>query len=405
MAFRRDLKEGYNPLLFLASLGSGGAIVSMFMFLMFMVPHKGRPLATFTDWTAALAGDQIAYKIMIPIALVGILYFTYLHIRTLIWNIREFRLFKQSAAYEGFVKSNNGIQLMAIPLTLAMSINAGFIVGAVFVPGLWDVAEYLFPFALLGFGIIGFYALKIFSGFMVNALVHGHFDCEKNNSLAQMLSVFSLSMVGVGFTAAAAMSHIKVVSAIGYIGANFFFAAAIVFGVIKLVLGFRSMMNNGVNPETTPTLWIVIPILTVLGIGFFRLTMALDHNFGAPSDPAGIFALLTALVSLQAVFGLIGYAIMKQVGYFEKYVSGPDKSPGSLALVCPGIAATVMANFFINWGLVGVGVVEKFSIAYFLLYVPVVWLQIKTYLVLFRLTGKLLGDDNNVPAANAAPAE
>ena len=405
MAFRRDLKEGYSPLLFLASLGSGGALVSMFMFLMFMVPHKGRPLATFQDWMAALNGDQIAYKIMIPIVLAGIAYFTYLHIRTLIWNVTEFNKFRASSAYESFLKSNNGIQLMAIPLTFAMSMNAGFIVGAVFVPGLWDLSEYLFPAALIGFSIIGYFALKIFSGFMVNALVEGHFDCEKNNSLAQMLSVFSLSMVGVGFSAAAAMSHVKVTAAIGFVGASFFFAAVIVFGTIKLVLGFRSMMEHGVNQETTPTLWIVIPILTVLGIGLFRLTKGLEHNFGAHVEPAGIFTLLTALLAIQAVFGLIGYAIMKKVGYFERFVSGPDRSPGSLALVCPGIAAVVMANFFINWGLVGVGVVEKFSIAYFILYLPVVWLQIKTFLVLFRLTGKLLHDDRDVPDATAAPAE
>lgn len=405
MAFRRDLKEGYSPLLFLASLGSGGSLVAMYMFLMFMVPHKGRPLATFADWWAAFNGDQIAYKIMIPIVLVGIAYFTYLHVRTLIWNIVEYRKFKASAAYEGFLKSNNGIQLMAMPLTFAMSMNGGFIVGATFVPGLWDLSEFLFPAALVGFGVIGYYALKIFSDFMVNALVHGHFDCEKNNSLAQMLSVFSLSMVGVGFSAAAAMSHVQITATIGYIGANFFFAAVIVFGVIKLVLGFRSMMDHGVNQETTPTLWIVIPILTVLGIGLFRLTKGLEHNFATQVEPSSYFSMLTALLAIQAVFGLIGYAIMKKVGYFERFVSGPDKSPGSLALICPGIAGVVMANFFINWGLVGVGVVEKFSIAYFVLYVPVVLLQIKTYLVLFRLMGKLLYTDKNMPAATPAPAE
>ena len=165
------------------------------------------------------------------------------------------------------------------------------------------------------------------------------------------------------------------------------------------------MMQNGVNQETTPTLWIVIPILTVIGIGLFRMTKGLEHNFGAPENPAGIFALLTALLAIQAVFGLIGYAIMTKVGYFERFVSGPDKSAGSLALVCPGIAGVVMANFFINWGLVGVGVVEKFSIAYFVLYGPVIWLQIKTYLVLFRLTGKLLHDDKTLPSASATPAE
>jgi hypothetical protein len=238
---------------------------------------------------------------------------------------------------------------------------------------------------------------------MVHALVHGHFDCEKNNSLAQMLSVFSLSMVGVGFSSAAAMSHVKTTAAIGYIGATFFFAAVIIFGVIKLILGFRAMMDHGVHQETTPTLWIVIPILTILGIGLFRMTKGLEHNFDAHVDPASIFALLTSLLSVQAVFGLIGYAIMKKVGYFERFVSGPEKSPGSLALICPGIAAVVMSHFFINWGLVGVDIVGKFSIAYFLIYVPVVWLQIKTFLVLFRLTSKLLGEDRNTAPVSAAP--
>ncbi|WP_316858142.1 TsoY family (seleno)protein [uncultured Cohaesibacter sp.] len=405
MAYRKNLGAGYSPLLFLASLGAGGAMVSMYMFLMFMVPHKGRPLAIFDDVVAAFNGDQLAYKIMIPIVLAGIAVFLYLHIRTLIWNVIEFNKFRASDAYDGFVRSNNGIQLMAIPLTFAMTMNGGFIAGAVFVPGLWRLSEYLLPAALVGFGIIGYFALKIFSQFMVNALVNGHFDCEKNNSLAQMLSVFSLAMVGVGFSAAAAMSHVQVTSAVGYIGATFFFAAVIIFGTIKLVLGFRSMMDHGVNQETTPTLWIIIPIITILGIGMFRMTKGLEHNFGAHVEPASLFAMLTSLISIQAVFGLIGYAIMKKVGYFERFVSGPDKSPGSLALVCPGIAAVVLANFFINWGLVGVGVVDKFSIAYFVLYVPVVWLQIKTFMVMFHLVGKLLREDKQVSSPQTAPAE
>jgi hypothetical protein len=165
------------------------------------------------------------------------------------------------------------------------------------------------------------------------------------------------------------------------------------------------MMNNGVNQETTPTLCIIIPILTVIGIGLFRLTMGLDHNFDSPSTAGGIFALLTVLLALQVLFGILGYAIMKQVGYFERFVSGPDSSPGSLALVCPGIALVVMANFFINWGLVGIGVVEKFSLVYFALYIPVIFLQIKTYMVLFRLTGKLLGEKDTPPSAAVPAAE
>jgi hypothetical protein len=54
------------------------------------------------------------------------------------------------------------ITLMAIPLTFAMTINVCFVLGALFVPGLWDIVEYLFPFALIGFATVGYYAIKIF---------------------------------------------------------------------------------------------------------------------------------------------------------------------------------------------------------------------------------------------------
>ena len=32
-----------------------------------------------------------------------------------------------------------------MPLALAMSVNVGFIIGLTFVPGLWNIVEYLFP--------------------------------------------------------------------------------------------------------------------------------------------------------------------------------------------------------------------------------------------------------------------
>ena len=41
--------EKYSPLYFLASVGAGGLAVTFFMYLMFWVPHNGRPVATFDD--------------------------------------------------------------------------------------------------------------------------------------------------------------------------------------------------------------------------------------------------------------------------------------------------------------------------------------------------------------------
>jgi hypothetical protein len=281
-------------------------------------------------------------------------------------------------------------------------VNVAFILGSVFVPGLWEIAELLFPAAMLAFAAIGVYALRIFLNFFSRVSTEGGFVCAKNNSLGQMLSVFALAMVGVGFSASAALSQNPVTSAVAFMGSALFVTAAIVLGAIMLVLGFRAIMENKAERETTPTLWIVIPFVTVVGIALYRLNMALAHNFGVEWAAGSVFAFLTFLFAVQIVFGMLGYAVMKRFGYFEHFVTGEGRSPGSFALICPGVALFVFGNFFINAGLVGIGVVAKDSIAYFALYLPLVLLQLKTIQVYWRLNGKLLREEPKAPAALAA---
>ena len=107
---------------------------------------------------------------------------------------------------------------------------------------------------------------------------------------------------------------------------------------------------------------------------------------------------------VQLLFGVLGYAVMRRTGYFETYVTGPGKSPGSFALICPGVALFVFANFVINPGLVGLGVMEKFSIAWYLAYAPLVALQALTIATFFKLSGKLITSDRPAPAT-MVPAE
>lgn len=45
----------------------------------------------------------------------------------------------------------------------------------------------------------------------------GNFDFEKNNNLSQLLSVFSLAMIGVGLSGPAAMTHNKITASIALI--------------------------------------------------------------------------------------------------------------------------------------------------------------------------------------------
>ena len=394
----------YNPLYFLAALGAGGLAVTFFMYIMWMTPHAGQPIPSFSTLVAAFQAGTPPMQALIAVAVAGIAVFSVLHVRLLIWNFTRYTGWNRTEAAGKLRSGNAEIQLMAIPLTLAMSVNVGFIVGAVFVPGLWEMAEFLFPAALVAFAAIGYYAFRLFGDFMARVLVDGGFECANNNSLAMMLSVFAFAMVGVGFSASAAMSHTPVTSVIGFAGAALFLAAAIVFGAIFLVMGFRSMMENRANPETVPTLWIIIPFLTVVGIAVYRMKMALAHNFGVEWLAGDRFAFLVSLFAVQLVFGIVGYAVMRRSGYFATFVSGGKKSSGSYALICPGVALFVFGNFVINPGLVGLGVLTKFSIAWFALYVPLVVLQLMTIKVFFQLNGKLLKPEERDPGA-LVPAE
>jgi hypothetical protein len=381
------LREKFSPMCFLSALGAGGLSVSFFMYLMFLVPHKGAPMATFDFiYPQLLKGTWLS--LVSAFSLVMIIAFAYLHFKLLIWNTKQFSIYKKSDTYKELINSNAEITLMTLPLTYTMTINVCFVIGAVFVPGLWGVVEYLFPFALIGFMITGFYALKIFFNYFSRLLVKGDFDFTKNNNLSQMISIFAFAMVAVGFAAPGAMSHNIGVNAIGIFGALFFSAISLLLLIIKLTIGFKNMFEHGISVEASPSLWILIPILTLLGITAVRVSFGLDHNFNSAVDKTSLFTLTSFIVSLQIIFGVLGYKVMKDVGYFEKFVDGEERSSVSFALICPGVAFMVFGMFFINFGLTYNGIIEKYSLIYFLLMTPYIFVQYKTIIYFFKLKKK-----------------
>ena len=389
MPMRKNLGETYSPLYFLAALGNGGLAVAFFMFIMFMLPHKGYPIPVFEHIVAGLQGTPWQQGLVV-FSLAGIIWFSIQHIRLLAWNISEYLGFRKTEAFEQLKTSNAEVQLMAIPLTYAMTINVMFILGGLFVPGLWSVVEYLFPFALAAFLAVGIYAGYIFLVFFTRVIAYGNFDCERNNSLSQMLSIFTFSMVAVGMSASGAMSHHPLSSGIGIILAVFFTAVAVTLGIIKIVLGFRSMLANGINYEASVSLWIIIPILTLIGITIYRISMGLSHNFHVGIHPWFHVIVFTMFLAIQVLFGLLGYSVMKQLGYFRDFISGENKSVVTYAAICPGVAFVVLGNFFINNGLVNAAVIGKFSTAYFVLYAPLILVQLQTIIVMLKLNKKLL---------------
>ncbi len=411
MGLRRNLGSEYSPTLFLASLGNGGMAVGFYVYLHFMIKHMkitvaGHdkpvtvPMAEFNAVKQALTGGDMVTSVLVGLALAGILFFAARHYFFLIWNLSELKIFKQTPAYEAMLNSNREISLASIPLTLGMSINVFFVLAAVFVPGVWSIVEYLFPGALLGFLAVGIYAIQIFVKFFSRALATGDLNCAENNSLSMMIAVFAFSMLAVGFAAPGAMSTTQLTSALGIIGSMFFLSATILIGMMTLHMGFRAMMEHGINKENSPTLWILIPILTLIGITVVRVDHGLHMNLGVHTQPGGIFSSLFFLTSLQILFGLMGLFVMRKIGYFEEFINGNGKSHMSYALICPGVALFVFGMFTLNMGLarpmvpgnMDTAVIAKFGIAYWVILAALVYVQIRTIMMIFKLDKKLLMD-------------
>lgn len=396
--------DSYSPIYFLASLGAGGITVTFFMFLMFWVPHTGRPVPVFEDIATAFAQGGVPLQIAIAVALVGIAVFAFLNIKSLIWNLSSLSAFKKTEAYANLRKTNAEATLLAMPLAMAMSVNAMFIVGLVFVPQLWSVVEYLFPLALIAFVAIGVLAFRMIGAFLGRVLSKGGaFDVTAHNSFAQLLPAFSIAMIGVGFAAPAAMSTSSGTVAVALMLSTFFGVAAILYTVIAATTAFASMLQHGTARESGPTLMIIVPIVTVLGILFLRQSHGLHVAFDTHAQDGETMIFLAQLLSIQVPFLLLGAVVMMRQGYFSDFVLGSKTSPGSYALVCPAVALSVMIQFFVNKGLVAAGAIEKFGVAYWSVTGVALIAQIVAIALVLRLNRQHFA--RQASTANAVPAE
>jgi hypothetical protein len=374
----------FSPTYFLAALGNGGLAVSFFIYLMFLLPHPATPIPVFEDVAAAL-GRADWVSALVGLALAGVLWFAWRHVRLMIWCVRACLAARRGPAGTCAPGGAAEVTMMAGPLAGAMSINVGFVLGALFVPGLWSVVEWLFPGALAGFAVMGWLALRILTRYLARMLTEGGYRGTETAGFGQLVATFSLVMVAVGFAAPAAMSQTPAWVAIGMLGSIFFLSAAGILGIAWLVMGLRDIKEHGIAPEAAPSLWIVIPILTVGGIAVVRLSHGFATLWPTTTDAGAWVPLMTVILSVQLLFGMLGWAVMRRLDYFRTYLGGARLSPNSYALICPGVALMVFGMFFIHLGLVRDGLIDAGGLAHLALIAPLTYLQFRTIRTMVRL--------------------
>ena len=383
--------KNYNPLFFLSSLWAWWLTVSFFVYIMFLTKHPETPVPTFNSILPILQNWDIFTQALIIFSLVWVLFFWIMHFYLLIKNIKNFNKFSKTENYQKLKKSPSEVTLMAIPLTVAMSLNALFSMSLLFIPNIWNVIEYLFPFSIIWFIIIWFYSLRIFWDYFSRIIISWDDDLEsKHNNLSQMIAIFAFSMIWVGFSGSAAMSHNEIVSAIWMLFATFFITISVFLIIIKISIWFKSMLKKWISTEASPSMWLMIPIITIIWIALVRITMWLDHNFWINHQPMWLFILTTILASIQILFWFIWYKIMKANSYFKNYLNWDQKSAWSYTLICPWVASFVFWMFFVHYWLIKTNLITQFWITHFILLLILFYIQIITIKTLFKLNKKFL---------------
>lgn len=379
----------------LAALGAAGMTASFFFAINYMTVHPGNAFIDFNTLMANYIGKTDALSLFIQLYSVGVIAAATLHFTLLTRWFKGFNVYRKSIDYQNLINSNREVQLMAIPLTLAMTMNVFFILGALFIPGLFDsftvlgvtlqLIDPLFMVAGVYFLAVFILALKIFGHYFMR-LVDGELDFVQNANLSQMLAIFAFGMIGVGF-GALGFSKIPSIALIGSSMGYIVFGLTVLLSILKFVLGFKSIFQHGITAKDSVTLLIPITVIGMLAVGAYRADIGAMHALETARDTDYHLMLFTIGIGVSVLIGLFGLSAMRRKGFFADSNQALSQ-PSSLALICPGFALEVQLVLWLSIGLVHSGVVSHGSTTYFMMWIPMIALQWLTMYFFFKLLKK-----------------
>jgi len=381
----KSIKVPFTPLHGLASLGAGGLSVSFFVWLMFLTPHPNTPVPTYESLMLAKAAADSFGWITFVTTMVAVM--ATAHYALLAWWLYQgSRL--PDADKANLFSGEAHVFRMITPLVLAMSVNAGFVVGLIFIPGLWSVKEWLFPLALLAFLVL----LIMATGRWLaqQSLLKASQLSYRSKGLIELLATFAFAMITVGFSASAAMSDTPWVHTTGFALALVGGALAIWAAVRVLRDRFTGLREHPVAATATGSLLMGVPILTILGIASYRLLMASQHHFAVEVTQSAIALTLGVLFIAQVLIFVTATPTVLQRGGWRALVTEQPQG-ASFSLICPGVGLFVLGMFLVSNGLAplgllsGVGLTMSYS---FLAMIQIATLALFAYLLIYAMPGK-----------------
>lgn len=332
--------KNFNPLSFLAAVGSGGIAVGPFVFFQYGIPH-GKGLIDLPQVMkhGAETGNTVFYIALMAI-MIG---FGALHFFLTFNLIGKLIAFKKTPDYKEYIANpQKNTSILALFTSFGMTFNVFIAVVRFFIPYLHQNFQSLMLPALLAWSVLWVFLMRTEIKVLRSAF-EKDFDLAKL-SFGWLLHPFALGMVTVAGTGIAAMAKDATIAHT----AAFMTLTSGTMGVfllfVKLFSIFQSHFTMKGMPERQflPSFLVVIPITTLFAISFFRLGHYFEHQFGSHLD---IYFKLVTLIpfAFQTWYFAFGISMLKN--YFKKDFFRKEYYVTLWALICPFVAYAVLGSF------------------------------------------------------------
>jgi len=389
MNFSRDLGERYSPLYFFNAFAAGGIAMSFFMYLLWAARSVYSALPSFDVVVPLVTETDVVTSLVCLVALGGFLFFTALHVVLLRWNIQSFKRWQRTTPYKAFAKATDKTVLLAIPMTVTLSMLLGLCLLLIVVPFIFSLIEFILGFALVALIWLGARAVRLYIPFFENLVTQPLAEDARGNNLGQLISMLAFTTIGLGCAILSAASTIIIVLVVAYICAAFFLALSAFLALVWFLPRLSALTEARISPESAPLLWFAITPLCLGGLSVHFQNHTLASAFGAASDAGAFFSSFCLIYAFCGLLASIGYFLIKSHGFLSRLVQGEIYAAGLYAVVCPALALLLTGHYFLNAGLAQTGLIEPWGLWYAVFALPLVVAQGAVIRLFFRLNAKL----------------
>ncbi len=333
----------FNPTKFLAVLGSGGISVAPFAFMQNTVKHpKGLIAYEHIGHGTLSMSQEIFFRSLEGVMLL----FAAIHFFLLIRYLGQYFSWLGSDDYKTMKEDPKVNSALMTPfLAIFMSFNVVIGVVRFFIPAMHENLTTLVPYAFGGWAFVWFFAMKTEISIIKKGFIKV-FEPQQLN-FGWLMHAFALGMgsvVGSGIAIFAKKgSFIPDTAALMVLISASMGLFLLVVKSVSLFIG--QYRREGLpGRQAMPTFLIMVPIITLYAITFFRLGHFLHKHHGFHVSEVYYWFIIIAAWAFQTWYMFFGFSLLKD--YFSNHFKG-EYYLSQWGVICPFVGYAVLGSFVV----------------------------------------------------------